>query len=62
MSRSYYNDNLDFFEEEFLVAVAALDDEGKRQKKRYNPGCGCMTVTLVVTIVITALFVMLVIL
>jgi hypothetical protein len=60
MSHSYYNDNLDLFEEEFLVAVAALDDEGKHQKRRYNHGCGCITVTLVVTIAITALFVMLI--
>jgi len=60
MSDKFLNDHVDFFEEEFLVALAVLDDEGKRQKKRYNPGCGCMTLTTVLTIAITVLIIFLI--
>jgi len=50
MSDNYSDSNVSFFEEEFLVAVAALDDDGKRSKKKYAPGCGCMTITFIIII------------
>jgi len=48
MSDNYLDSNVSFFEEEFLIAVASLDDDGKRSKKKYAPGCGCMTLITIV--------------
>jgi len=48
MSDNCISKNVDYFEEDFLIAVAALDDDDKQSKKKYAPGCGCMTLIIII--------------
>jgi len=47
------------FEEEFLVAVAAVDEKKKNGKKKPPLGSGCMTVPVIIATVLLVLVIFL---